>query len=161
MADQGWTGYQLNSGHLVLSSVWVLTELEVFLLGHPYSTFVISSTDPLRYSSLKNCHEVHGQWDFSLFTFMIAYPTIQDIGEVWDNMLHNVYAALLAVNGFSPTSQVTSTGTARNMLFQGHVGIETLQPHLYIFHTNLNCFINDFFLLPSCNCLWCMDPGWC
>ena len=32
-------------------------------------------------------------------------------------MLHNVYAALIAVDGFSPTSQVNSTGTAGNVIY--------------------------------------------
>ena len=48
---------------------------------------------------------------------MIAYPTIQDIGEAWADMLHNVYASLIAVDGFSPTLQVNSTGTARNVIY--------------------------------------------
>lgn len=48
---------------------------------HPYSTS--ASTNPLRYSSVKALNEVH------------------NIGEVWANMLHQVYAALVTAKGFS------------------------------------------------------------
>lgn len=52
---------------------------------HPYSTN--STTNPLRYSSVASLSEVH------------------NIGEVWANMLHNVYAALVQEYGFSQTAQ--------------------------------------------------------
>lgn len=48
---------------------------------HPYSTN--PSTNPLRYSSVRALNEVH------------------NIGEVWANMLHQVYAALVTAKGFS------------------------------------------------------------
>lgn len=48
---------------------------------HPYSTS--ATTNPLRYSSVKALNEVH------------------NIGEVWANLLHQVYAALVGAKGFS------------------------------------------------------------
>ena len=57
--------------------------------SHPYSTS--ATTNPLRYSSLQTLTEVH------------------DIGEVWANMLHNVYAGLVAAHGFSATAHTDAT----------------------------------------------------
>ncbi|KAJ8481442.1 hypothetical protein ONZ51_g5966 [Trametes cubensis] len=57
--------------------------------SHPYSTD--ATVNPLRYSSLPTLNEVH------------------DIGEVWANMLHNVYAALVADHGFSDTAHTDPT----------------------------------------------------
>lgn len=34
---------------------------------------------------------------------------ITDIGEVWANLLHNVYAALVGVHGFSDTAHTDPT----------------------------------------------------
>lgn len=51
---------------------------------HPYSTN--TTTNPLRYSSVASLNEVH------------------KIGEVWANMLHNVYAALVQAHGFSSSA---------------------------------------------------------
>ncbi|EIN12402.1 hypothetical protein PUNSTDRAFT_81599 [Punctularia strigosozonata HHB-11173 SS5] len=65
--------------------------------SHPYSTSAM--TNPLRYSSLKTLTEVH------------------DIGEVWANILHNVYAALVSAHGFSATAHTDPTGTAGNVVF--------------------------------------------
>nr|VWO94078.1 Extracellular metalloproteinase 1 (EC (Fungalysin MEP1) [Ganoderma boninense] len=56
---------------------------------HPYSTS--TKTNPLRYSSLLLLAESH------------------DIGEVWANMLHNVYAQLVAAHGFSATAKTDAT----------------------------------------------------
>ena len=49
----------------------------------PYSTSNV--TNPLTYSALNTRTEVHA------------------IGEVWANILHNVYAALVGIHGFSQT----------------------------------------------------------
>ncbi|KAF5346158.1 hypothetical protein D9758_009961 [Tetrapyrgos nigripes] len=65
--------------------------------SHPYSTS--ASVNPLRYSSLQTLREVH------------------DIGEVWANILHNVYAALVGAHGFSTTAKTDSTGTQGNTVF--------------------------------------------
>ena len=56
---------------------------------HPYSTS--ATTNPLRYSSIAQLNEVH------------------DIGEVWANILHNVYAALVKEHGFSATAHTDPT----------------------------------------------------
>ncbi|KAI0667554.1 Fungalysin metallopeptidase-domain-containing protein [Trametes maxima] len=64
---------------------------------HPYSTN--PRVNPLRYSSLQTTFEVHG------------------IGEVWANLLHNVYAALVGVHGFSDTAHTDPTTLGGNTVF--------------------------------------------
>ncbi|KAJ6448194.1 Fungalysin metallopeptidase-domain-containing protein [Mycena sanguinolenta] len=73
--------------------------------SHPYSTS--ATVNPLRYSSLVGLTEVHA------------------IGEVWANMLHNVYAALVAVHGFSTTARTNPDGTEGNIVFL-HLFIDAL-----------------------------------
>ncbi|KAK6980981.1 extracellular metallo proteinase mep [Favolaschia claudopus] len=73
--------------------------------SHPYSTS--ATTNPLRYSSLRTLNEVH------------------DIGEVWANILHNVYAALVSAHGWSATARTTPTGTQGNIVFM-HIFIDAL-----------------------------------
>ncbi|KAH9017583.1 Fungalysin metallopeptidase-domain-containing protein [Lactarius hengduanensis] len=70
--------------------------------SHPYSTS--AATNPLRYSSLKTLTEVH------------------DIGEVWANILHNVYAALVTAHGGLLTARTNPGGTEGNVVF----------PHLFL-----------------------------
>jgi len=65
--------------------------------SHPYSTDM--TTNPLKYSSLSTLNEVHA------------------IGEVWANMLHNVYAALVDKHGFSENAFTNPTGTEGNVVF--------------------------------------------
>ncbi|KAH9017585.1 Fungalysin metallopeptidase-domain-containing protein [Lactarius hengduanensis] len=71
--------------------------------SHPYSTSAPSTpnstTNPLRYSSLKTLTEVH------------------DIGEVWANILHNVYASLVTAHGWSGTARTNPGGTEGNIVF--------------------------------------------
>ncbi|GLB35467.1 putative peptidase M36 family protein [Lyophyllum shimeji] len=64
---------------------------------YPYSTD--PSVNPLKYSSAKGLTEVHR------------------IGEVWANMLHNVYAALVADCGFSTTALTNPDTTEGNVVF--------------------------------------------
>lgn len=72
---------------------------------HPYSTS--PTVNPLRYSSIASLNEVHA------------------IGEVWANMLHNVYAALVAAHGFSATARTNPGGTEGNIVFL-HLFIDAL-----------------------------------
>ncbi|TCD65836.1 hypothetical protein EIP91_002141 [Steccherinum ochraceum] len=72
---------------------------------HPYSTS--ASTNPLRYSSIAQLNEVH------------------DIGEVWANILHNVYAALVKAHGFSTTAHTDPTGSEGNIVYL-HLFIDAL-----------------------------------
>ena len=67
------------------------------LRSFPYSTS--PTTNPLRYSSLQQLTEVH------------------DIGEVWANMLHQVYAALVAARGFSNNKLTDANGKEGNIVF--------------------------------------------
>jgi extracellular elastinolytic metalloproteinase len=63
---------------------------------YPYSTSAM--TNPLRYSSLMDLYEVHGRIMHNL-TLILLLTHLTDMGEVWANMLHNVYAALVADHG--------------------------------------------------------------
>lgn len=73
--------------------------------SYPYSTS--ATTNPLRYSSLQTRTEVH------------------DIGEVWANMLHNVYAALVGAKGFSDTAHTDPSRENGNVIFL-HLFIDAL-----------------------------------
>ncbi|KAF8056573.1 Fungalysin metallopeptidase-domain-containing protein [Lyophyllum atratum] len=73
--------------------------------GYPYSTN--NKTNPLRYSSLNTYREVHA------------------IGEIWANMLHNVYAALVTAHGWSSTALTNPAGTEGNIVFL-HLFIDAL-----------------------------------
>jgi len=72
---------------------------------HPYSTD--PKVNPLRYSNVAKLHEVHL------------------IGEVWANMLHNVYAALVAQRGFSNTALTNPDTTEGNVVFM-HLFLDAL-----------------------------------
>ncbi|KAF7311394.1 Extracellular metalloproteinase mep [Mycena kentingensis (nom. inval.)] len=83
---------------------------------HPYSTS--SSVNPLTYSSVGQLNEVH------------------NIGEVWANLLHNVYAALVSAHGFSATARTDPTGTAGNVvwfhLFLDALALQPCNPTLLV-----------------------------
>ncbi|KAI0688605.1 Fungalysin metallopeptidase-domain-containing protein [Cytidiella melzeri] len=72
---------------------------------HPYSTS--ATVNPLTYANLTTLTEVHA------------------IGEVWANMLHNVYAGLVGVHGFSATAHTDPTTTGGNTVFL-HLFIDAL-----------------------------------
>ncbi|KIJ89651.1 hypothetical protein K443DRAFT_117698, partial [Laccaria amethystina LaAM-08-1] len=63
----------------------------------PYSTSAV--TNPLRHSSLQKLTALH------------------DIGEVWANMLHQVYAALVAARVFSNKKLTDANGKEGNIVF--------------------------------------------
>lgn len=71
----------------------------------PYSTN--STTNPYTYSTLQVANGVHA------------------IGEVWANILFNVYAPLVKKYGFSKTAAVDPTGTEGNVVFL-HLFIDSL-----------------------------------
>ncbi|KAI0344183.1 hypothetical protein BDW22DRAFT_1137358 [Trametopsis cervina] len=73
--------------------------------SHPYSTN--AKTNPLTYASIGNLQEVH------------------DIGESWANILHNVYAALVAAHGYSTTARTDPTGTQGNVVYL-HLFVDSL-----------------------------------
>jgi extracellular elastinolytic metalloproteinase len=56
------------------------------------------TTNPLRYSSLMDLYEVHGRIMRNL-TLILLLTHLTDMGEMWANMLHNVYAALVVDHG--------------------------------------------------------------
>lgn len=63
----------------------------------PYS--INKATNPLTYGSLQQLNEVH------------------NIGEVWANMLHNVYAVLVDQRGFSAEKLTNPDGPEGNIVF--------------------------------------------
>ncbi|KAJ6522179.1 Fungalysin metallopeptidase-domain-containing protein [Mycena vulgaris] len=67
------------------------------LRSKPYSTD--KTVNPLTYASAGQLREVH------------------NIGEVWTNMLHNVYAALVGELGFSATAATNPDGPEGNVVF--------------------------------------------
>ncbi|KAJ6556321.1 Fungalysin metallopeptidase-domain-containing protein [Mycena capillaripes] len=89
---------------------------------HPYSTS--STVNPLTYSSVGTLNEVH------------------NIGEVWANLLHNVYAALVAQYGWSPDSRTNPDGTEGNIVYM-HLFIDSLplQPCNPTFLTARNAWL--------------------
>ncbi|KAJ7260117.1 Fungalysin metallopeptidase-domain-containing protein [Mycena rebaudengoi] len=74
-----------------------LTNSSAGIRSHPYSTS--ATVNPLRYGSLRTLNEVH------------------DIGEVWANILHNVYAKLVGSLAFSTTAKTNPTDTEGNIVF--------------------------------------------
>jgi extracellular elastinolytic metalloproteinase len=50
---------------------------------------------------------------------------IKAIGEVWANILHNVYAALIGAHGWSATARTDPSGTEGNIVFL-HLFIDAL-----------------------------------
>ncbi|KAF5312513.1 hypothetical protein D9619_002331 [Psilocybe cf. subviscida] len=74
--------------------------------NYPYSTS--ATTNPLRYSSVKSLNEVH------------------NIGEVWANILHQVYAALVNKYGFSDTARTNPDGTEGNIVYM-HLFLDALR----------------------------------
>ncbi|KAK7055720.1 extracellular metallo proteinase mep [Favolaschia claudopus] len=71
----------------------------------PYSTS--KTVNPLTYASVGKLNEVH------------------NIGEVWANMLHNVYAALVGVHGFAADAHTNPDGTSGNQVFL-HLFLDSL-----------------------------------
>ncbi|KXN84348.1 Extracellular metalloproteinase NpI [Leucoagaricus sp. SymC.cos] len=75
------------------------------LRSRSYSTSM--TVNPLTYASLKGRTELHG------------------VGEIWANLLHNVYAALVGKYGWSATSRTDPTGSEGNVVFL-HLLIDAL-----------------------------------
>ena len=101
---------------------WAIDDDPAGIRSHPYSTS--ASTNPLRYSSIKTLNEVH------------------NIGEIWANLLHNVYAALVSAHGFSSTARTDPTSTAGNVVYM-HLFLDSLalQPCNPTFLTARNAWI--------------------
>ncbi|KAI9434880.1 Fungalysin metallopeptidase-domain-containing protein [Lactarius indigo] len=118
MAD--WASQGATTVDFVLGQY--VTNNPAGIRSHPYSTS--ATTNPLRYSSLKTLHEVHA------------------IGEVWANMLHNVYASLVSAHGWSATARTNPGGTEGNIVFL-HLFLDALllQPCNPTFLTARNAWI--------------------
>ncbi|KAK0431441.1 Fungalysin metallopeptidase-domain-containing protein [Armillaria borealis] len=99
-----WTEHKDSTVPDYALATWVFNN-PAGIRTHPYSTN--ASVNPLRYSSIQQLHEVH------------------DIGEVWANMLHNVYAGLIDVHGFSSTAMEDPSGTEGNIVWL-HLFIDAL-----------------------------------
>jgi extracellular elastinolytic metalloproteinase len=70
-----------------------------------------------------------------------------EIGEVWANMLHNVYAGLVVAKGFSDNARKDPSGKEGNVIFL-HLFIDALalQPCNPTFVTARECSANMFTL---------------
>ncbi len=84
---------------------WVIEDA-AGIRSYPYSTS--ATTNPQRYSTLKTLNEVH------------------DIGEVWANILHNVYAALVNEHGFADDARTNPASSAGNVVYF-HLFVDALQ----------------------------------
>ncbi len=83
---------------------------------HPYSTD--PSVNPLRYSSLTTLQEIHGELiPSNRDPYFDVRPLCEAIGEVWANMLHNVYAALVQEHGWSSTAMEDPSGAEGNIVY--------------------------------------------
>ncbi|KAG7086881.1 hypothetical protein E1B28_002801 [Marasmius oreades] len=88
----------------------------------PYSTSM--TTNGYRYSDIANMNDVH------------------DVGEVWANILHNLYAELVGAHGFSDTARTSAQGTEGNIVFlQLLVDALPLQPCNPLFYTGRDAII--------------------
>ncbi|KAJ3504677.1 hypothetical protein NLJ89_g7813 [Agrocybe chaxingu] len=72
----------------------------------PYSTS--TTTNPLRYSNVRGLNSVHR------------------IGEIWGNLLHNVYAALVTQYGWTADARTNPEGTQGNVVFL-HLFLDALR----------------------------------
>ncbi|PIL32515.1 hypothetical protein GSI_05218 [Ganoderma sinense ZZ0214-1] len=93
-----WTHWQWPTNTFTdwIMAAYVYDDL-AGLRNYPYSTN--TTTNPLRYSDLQTLNEQH------------------DIGEVWANVLHNVYAQLVAAHGYSATARTDPTTTGGNVVY--------------------------------------------
>ncbi|KAK0479831.1 Fungalysin metallopeptidase-domain-containing protein [Armillaria luteobubalina] len=91
-----WTEQKSGTISDYILGVWA-TNNPGGIRRYPYSTN--PRVNPLRYSSLAQLGEVH------------------DIGEVWANVLHNVYAVLVQTYGWSPRAMDNATGGEGNIVY--------------------------------------------
>ncbi|KAF8886788.1 Fungalysin metallopeptidase-domain-containing protein [Infundibulicybe gibba] len=80
------------------------------LRTYPYS--ISETTNPLNYSTMNDIFERAGD-------------NVHEIGEIWANMLHNVYAALVGKRGFSKNARTDPTIHNGNVIFM-HLFIDAL-----------------------------------
>ncbi|TRM62266.1 peptidase M36, partial [Schizophyllum amplum] len=99
-----WTEWDSEEITDFSMGVWV-TGSDAGIRTHPYSTS--AETNPLRYSSIQELNEVH------------------DIGEVWANMLHNVYAALVGEYGWAEDFKTNPDSDSGNVVYM-HLFIDAL-----------------------------------
>ncbi|KAL1742462.1 Fungalysin metallopeptidase-domain-containing protein [Schizophyllum fasciatum] len=99
-----WTEWKSEEITDFVMGAWV-TGSDAGIRTHPYSTS--AKTNPLRYSSIKELNEVH------------------DIGEVWANILHNVYAALVGEYGWAEDSKTNPDSDSGNVVYL-HLFIDAL-----------------------------------
>ena len=105
----------------------------------PYS--VNKATNPLTYESLQQLNEVHGQSLRFVINPLTEYVFLLAIGEVWANMLHNVYAALVDARGFSADKLTNPDGKEGNIVFMRlFMDALALQP------CNPTCKYGSFFI---------------
>ncbi|SJL17912.1 uncharacterized protein ARMOST_21481 [Armillaria ostoyae] len=123
MAEYVWTEHKDSTVPDYVLATWVFNN-PAGIRAHPYSTN--PSVNPLRYSSIQQLHEVHGKNpQTNRQSRSLLNPQHPDIGEVWANMLHNVYAALIEVHGFSSTAMDDPSGTEGNIVWL-HLFIDAL-----------------------------------
>ncbi|KAF9254368.1 hypothetical protein L218DRAFT_968232 [Marasmius fiardii PR-910] len=100
---------------------WV-TDNPAGIRTKPYSTSM--DVNNYKYSDIVNIGEVH------------------QVGEIWANMLHNVYAELVAAHGHSTNARTSAEGTEGNIVFL-HLLVDALplQPCNPLFYTGRDAII--------------------
>ncbi|CAG7847124.1 Extracellular metalloproteinase MEP; AltName: Full=Elastinolytic metalloproteinase MEP; AltName: Full=Fungalysin MEP; Flags: Precursor [Serendipita indica DSM 11827] len=91
-----WLEHKDSSVPDFVLGVWVYNNSKG-IRNYPYSTS--TSVNPLKYSSVASLNEVH------------------NIGEVWANILHNVYAQLVGSYGFAADAFTNPDSSAGNVVF--------------------------------------------
>ncbi|KAH9912689.1 Fungalysin metallopeptidase-domain-containing protein [Epithele typhae] len=108
---EGWSDAMADWFHKTSSSVpdFVMGQYVINdgagIRNYPYSTSAVRN--PLTYASIKTLNEVH------------------NIGEIWANLLHNVYGALVDALGFSAAAHTDPSGGAGNVVFL-HLFVDAL-----------------------------------
>ena len=89
--------------------------------------FLIRTTNALKYSSVAALTEVHSAFGSSAYLcWSLRLRPFTGIGEVWANMLHNVYAALVGAHGWSATAKTNPDGTEGNIVYL-HLFLDALR----------------------------------
>ncbi|KAJ7282380.1 peptidase M36 [Mycena rebaudengoi] len=102
---EGWWTEQKNETIVDYTLGQYIINNPAGIRTHPYSTS--KTTNPLTYASIAKLNEVH------------------NIGEVWSNILHNVYAALVGEHGFSAAAFTDPDQTEGNVVYL-HLFIDAL-----------------------------------
>lgn len=101
--------------------------------------------------------------DIFLYKTHSDFFNSKDIGEVWANILHNVYAALVGAHGWSATARTDPTTSEGNVVFM-HLFIDSLplqpcNPTCKHKFPTASAIPSHTLLISSLDRPQCLDPG--